>query len=95
MAEVFRGGIQAVDKGQMEAARSLGLSYSKSMQKIILPQAIRNMIPAIINQFIIAIKDTSLLSVIGIRELTQSGEIIIATNYKAFEIWGMVGLLYL
>jgi len=95
MAEIFRAGILAVDKGQMEAARSLGLSYYKSMTKVILPQAIRKMIPAIINQFIIAIKDTSLLSVIGIRELTQSGEIIIASNYRAFEIWGMVAVFYL
>lgn len=95
MAEIFRAGILAVDKGQMEAARSLGLSYPKAMIKVILPQAIRKMIPAIINQFIIAIKDTSLLSVIGIRELTQSGEIIIASNYRAFEIWGMVAIFYL
>lgn len=94
LAEIFRGGILAVDSGQMEAARSLGLPYRKAMIKVILPQAIRKMIPAIINQFIISLKDTSILSVIGIRELTQSGEIIIASNYRAFEIWGMVALIY-
>jgi polar amino acid transport system permease protein/polar amino acid transport system substrate-binding protein len=94
LVEIFRAGIMAVDKGQMEAARSLGLSYSKSMVKIILPQAVRKMIPAFINQFIISLKDTSILSVIGIRELTQSGEIIIATNYKALETWGMIGIMY-
>ncbi|MNN87733.1 Glutamine transport system permease protein GlnP [compost metagenome] len=65
------------------------------MIKVILPQAVQRMIPAILNQFVISLKDTSILSVIGIRELTQSGEIIIATNYKAFEVWGMVGLMYL
>ena len=84
----------AVDKGQMEAARSLGLPYSKAMFKIILPQAVRKMVPAFINQFIISLKDTSILTVIGIRELTQSGEIIIANNYKAFETWTMVGIMY-
>lgn len=94
MAEIFRGGILAVDKGQMEAARSLGLPYHTAMAKIILPQAIRQMIPSIINQFIIALKDTSILSVIGIKELTQSGEIIISSTYRAFEIWGMVAVFY-
>ncbi|MFL0269881.1 amino acid ABC transporter permease [Candidatus Clostridium radicumherbarum] len=95
MSEIFRGGILAVDKGQFEASRSLGLSYRQAMQKVILPQAIRNMIPAIINQFIISLKDTSLLTVIGIRELTQSGEIIVASTYKAFQIWTIVGAFYL
>jgi glutamine transport system permease protein len=94
MAEIFRGGIQAVDKGQMEAARSLGLPYNKAMIKVVLPQAVRKMIPAIINQFIISIKDTSILTVIGIRELTQSGEIIIAATYKAFTIWSVVAVMY-
>lgn len=94
MVEIFRAGIMAVDKGQMEAARSLGLSYSKSMLKIVLPQAVRKMIPAFINQFIISLKDTSILSVIGIRELTQSGEIIIASTYRSLETWGMIGLMY-
>ena len=72
MAEIIRGGIEAVDKGQMEAARSLGLSYGKAMRKVILPQAFRTMLPSIINQFIISLKDTSLVSVIGPRELTQN-----------------------
>ena len=65
MAEIIRAGIESVDKGQMEAARSLGLSYWKAMAKVVLPQAIRTMIPSIINQFIITLKDTSILSVIG------------------------------
>lgn len=94
MVEIFRAGIMAVDKGQMEAARSLGLPYRKTMKLIILPQAVRKMVPAFINQFIISLKDTSLLSVIGIRELTQSGEIIIASNYRAFETWAFVAVFY-
>ena len=75
MAEIFRGGIQAVDNGQMEAARSLGLSYSKAMRKVILPQAVKIMIPSILNQFIVTLKDTSILSVISVRELTESGKL--------------------
>ena len=65
MAEIIRAGIESVDKGQMEASRSLGLTYAKSMRLVVLPQAIRTMIPSIINQFIITLKDTSILSVIG------------------------------
>ncbi|MBB3110038.1 His/Glu/Gln/Arg/opine family amino acid ABC transporter permease subunit [Paenibacillus phyllosphaerae] len=94
IAEVVRAGINSVDKGQVEAARSLGMSRYYTMRLIVLPQALRRMIPAFVNQFIISIKDTSLLSVIGIRELTQSGEIIISTNFRSFEIWGMVGVFY-
>ena len=80
MAEIVRGGIEAVDKGQVEAARSLGLTYGKTMKKIVLPQALRTMLPSIINQFIISIKDTSLLSVIGLTELTNVGKTIAATQ---------------
>nr|WP_255570423.1 amino acid ABC transporter permease [Cohnella sp. CFH 77786] len=94
IAEVFRAGIVSIDKGQVEAARSLGLSGWKTMRLVVLPQAIRRMIPAFVNQFIVSIKDTSLLSVIGIQELTQSGEIIISTNFRSFEIWGTVGIFY-
>ena len=96
MAEIIRGGIEAVDKGQMEAARSLGLSYGKSMIKIVLPQAFFTMLPAIINQFIITIKDTSLISIIGIRELTQNGKILAANSAnKVMLIWVVVALYYL
>ncbi len=95
MAEIVRGGIQSVDKGQMEAARSLGLPYGKAMMKVVLPQAIQLMIPAFINQFVITLKDTSILSIIGINELTQSGKIIIARNLESFQMWIIVGLIYL
>lgn len=94
MTEIVRGGILSVDKGQMEAARSLGIGYLPTMRKVILPQAIRTMIPSYINQFVITLKDTSILSVLGIAELTQSGRIIIAGNYKAFEMWLIVGIIY-
>lgn len=96
MAEIIRGGIEAVDRGQMEAARSLGLPYGKSMSKIILPQAFRTMMPSIINQFIISLKDTSLISIIGIRELTQNGKIIAANSASmVMVIWLVVALYYL
>jgi glutamine transport system permease protein len=94
MAEIFRGGIQAVDNGQMEAARSLGLSYSKAMTKVILPQAVKVMIPSILNQFIVTLKDTSILSVISIRELTLSGQIIIARNFRPLEMYAIVAVMY-
>lgn len=94
LVEIFRAGINSIDKGQMEAGRTLGFSYAETMRIIILPQAVRRMIPAFVNQFIVSIKDTSLLSVIGIAELTMSGQSIYAMNFRAFEILGMVGILY-
>lgn len=94
MSEIFRAGIMAVDAGQTEAARSLGLGYLKTMQKIVIPQAIRVMIPSIINQFIVTIKDTSILTVITIRELTASGQIIVARNFKPLQTYAMVGIMY-
>jgi len=95
MAEIFRGGIQAVDNGQMEAARSLGLGYYKAMRKVILPQAIKIMVPSILNQFIVTLKDTSILSVISIRELTLSGQIIIARNFQPMNMYAIVAAMYL
>mgnify|MGYP004466058681 CR=1 FL=1 len=89
------GGVQSVDVGQMEAARSLGIPYWKAMQKVVLPQAIRTMIPSIINQFIITLKDTSILSVIGFPELVNAAQNVIAINFKSFQVWFLVGLMYL
>ncbi len=94
MAEIFRAGIQAIDFGQMEAARSLGLNYFKAMKRVILPQAVKIMIPSIMNQFITTIKDTSILSVVSVRELTLSGQIIIANNYRPFEVYAIIALMY-
>lgn len=93
-AEIIRAGIQSMDKGQTEAARSLGLTNVQTMRYIILPQAFRRMLPTFTNQAIISLKDTSLLSVIGIADLTQKGQVVIAATFKAFEIWLAVGVLY-
>ena len=95
MSEIVRAGIQSVDKGQMEAARSLGLPYWRGMQRIVLPQAIRTMIPTIVNQFIITLKDTSILSVIGFPELVNRAKNVQANTFNAFGTWAIVGLMYL
>jgi His/Glu/Gln/Arg/opine family amino acid ABC transporter permease subunit len=95
MAEIIRAGIQSVDSGQMEAARSLGLPYWRAMVRVVLPQAIRTMIPSIINQFIITLKDTSILSVIGFPELVNTAKNVVANTWRAFEVWAIVGIMYL
>lgn len=95
MAEIIRAGIESVDKGQMEASRSLGLTYGMSMRHVVLPQAIRTMIPSIINQFIITLKDTSILSVIGFPELTNMGKTISGNTFKSLETWAIVGVMYM
>lgn len=95
MAEIFRAGIQSIDKGQMEASRSLGLSYSTTMKCVILPQAFRVMVPSIINQFIITLKDTSILSVIGYPELTNMGKTISGNTFKSLQTWAIIGILYM
>lgn len=95
MAEIIRGGIEAVDIGQMEAARSLGLSYTQALRKVILPQAFRIMLPSIINQCITSLKDTSILSVIGIRELTMSGKILAGNSTSlVMAIWIVIAMFY-
>jgi len=95
MAEIIRAGIQSIDKGQMEASRSLGLNYQITMKKVILPQAFRVMIPSIINQFIITLKDTSILSVIGYPELTNMGKTISGNTFLSLQTWAIVGILYM
>lgn len=95
MAEIVRAGIQSVDRGQMEAGRSLGLSYGAGMALIVVPQAVRTMIPSIINQFIITLKDTSILSVIGFPELTNVGKTIMGNTFKNLQAWAIVGIMYL
>ena len=95
MAEIIRAGIQSVDAGQMEAARSLGLPYWRSMHRVVLPQAIRTMIPSIINQFIITLKDTSILSVIGFPELVNTAKNVVAATFMSFQTWAIVGAMYL
>lgn len=90
-----RGGFEAVDKGQMEAARSLGFTYNRSMRKVIMPQGLKIMVPSFINQFIITLKDTSILSAIGILELTQTGTLIVSRNSQGFRVWAIVAVIYL
>ena len=94
LSEIFRGGIQAVDPGQAEAARSLGLSSAQTTWRIIIPQAVRICIPSVVNQWCITIKDTSIISVIGLAELTKAGQQIIARTYRSFEVWIIVGVMY-
>lgn len=95
VAEIFRGGIQSIDKGQMEAGRSLGMTWAQTMRYIILPQAFKRIIPPLGNEFIAMLKDSSLVSVIGFEELTRRGQLIIARTYGSFEIWLTVALIYL
>ena len=95
MAEIIRAGIESIDKGQMEAARSLGLPYGTSMRKVVLPQAIRTMIPSIINQFIITLKDTSILSIIAFPELTNVGKTMAGNTFKVLETWAIIAVMYM
>lgn len=95
IAEIVRGGIEAVPSGQMEASRSLGISYPTTMRKVILPQAFKLMLPNFINQFVISLKDTTIISAIGLVELFQTGKIIIARNYQSFRMYAILAVLYL
>ncbi|HWL25809.1 MAG TPA: amino acid ABC transporter permease [Ureibacillus sp.] len=94
LSENIRAGIQSIDKGQTEASRSLGFSGGQTMRFIILPQALRRMLPTFTNQAIITLKDTSLLSVIGIADLTQRGEVQASATFEAFPMWTTVGIIY-
>lgn len=95
MSEIFRGGVQAVDKGQMEAARSLGLPKSRSMVKIILPQALRISIPALGNQCIITLKDSSLAQTIALAEIVYMGKIFVGRTMQSFYTYLLIGVVYL
>ncbi len=94
VAEIIRAGIQAVDKGQMEAARSIGFTSGQSMRYIVLPQAIRNILPALGNEFVVVIKESSVLSVIGIVELMRSADIVKAAIYQPFAPLIVVAIIY-
>ncbi|WP_249678273.1 amino acid ABC transporter permease [Pseudomonas abieticivorans] len=95
VAEIVRAGVQSIARGQGEAARSLGLSANQSMRHVILPQAFKRVLPPLAGQFISLVKDTSLVSVISITELTKSGREAITTSFSTFEIWFCVAALYL
>ena len=95
VAEIVRAGIQSIDRGQMEAARSLGMSYRQAMRHIILPQALKRVIPPLGNEFIAMLKDSSLVSVIGMEELVRKAQVIVTRSYRPTETWLEVGLIFL
>ena len=95
VAEIIRGGILAVDKGQMEAGRSLGLSYGTTMQQIILPQAIKNILPALGNEFIVLIKETSVAGFITVFDMTRAAQALVAKTYDAFVPYLVLAAVYL
>ena len=95
LSEIFRSGIQAVPKGQTEAARSLGLSSFKTLMRVVLPQAFKITLPSLVNQFIITVKDTSILSVIGLAELVNRAKQYVGSTFRFFETYIVVGGFYL
>jgi His/Glu/Gln/Arg/opine family amino acid ABC transporter permease subunit len=95
IGEIMRGGIQSIEPGQWEASQSLGLGPVQTMRYVVFPQALRRMIPPLGNEFITLLKDTSLVAVIGFEELFRRGQLIVAQNYRAFEIYISVALVYL
>ncbi|MCM3766236.1 amino acid ABC transporter permease [Neobacillus niacini] len=94
IAEIVRAGIQAVPRGQMEAARSSGMTHIQAMRFIILPQAFRKVLPPMASQFITLIKDSSLVSVISVIDLTQVAKNLVATSFKALEVWTSIAIIY-
>jgi len=95
MSEIFRAGIEGISKGQMEAARSLGMTYMQSMRYVIVPQAIRIVLPPVGNEFIMLMKDTSLVSAVAVADLTRRGREFMAAHFNPIEVWTLVALLYL
>ena len=95
IAEVFRAGLQSVDRGQLEAADALGLSRWNRFRHIVFPQAIRTILPPLGNDFVAMVKDSSLVSVLGVLDVTQLGKVIAASNFRYFETYNVVALIYL
>ena len=95
MSEIYRAGIQSISKGQNEAARSLGMTLGQAMRYIILPQAVRVILPPVGNEFISLLKDSSLVSVVSVADMTRRGREFMASNFLPIETWLMVALLYL
>ena len=95
LAEVFRAGIQSIGRGQMEAARSLGMGYGQAMRHIILPQAIRNVLPALGNDFVSMVKDSSLVSVLAVRDMTQIARLYAGSTFRFREAYVTLAVLYL
>jgi polar amino acid transport system permease protein len=95
MSEVYRAGIQSIAKGQMEAARSLGMNYIQAMQYVILPQALRVILPPVGNEFISLLKDSSLVSVVAVADITRRGREYMSSHFNPIETWMMVAMIYL
>jgi polar amino acid transport system permease protein len=94
-SEVFRAGIQSIEKGQMEAARALGMTYFQAMRYIILPQAVRRILPALGNDFIAMLKDSSLVSVLGVEDITQKAKLYAASTFLFFQTYSILAFIYL
>jgi polar amino acid transport system permease protein len=94
IAEIFRAGIQGVDRGQVEAARALGMSYAKTLRKIVLPQAFRRMIPPMVNESVALLKFSSLVSILGVADLTYQAQVLSTTTFRPLEIFTGIALLY-
>jgi polar amino acid transport system permease protein len=95
IAEIFRAGIESVDKGQVEAAYALGLTRGQTLRKVVLPQAVRNVLPALANEFVAIVKDSSLVSALGVQDVTQLGKVYAASTFKFFETYNAVAFFYL
>lgn len=95
ISEIFRAGIESVGKGQMEAAQAVGMTRGQAMRHVILPQAIRNVLPALCNEFVAMIKDSALVSALGVQDITQLGKVYSASTFKFFETYNVVAFLYL
>ena len=95
MSEIYRAGIQSIPKGQAEAARSLGMTPFQSMRHVVLPQAVRMVLPPVGNEFIALLKDSCLVSVVAVADLTRRGREFMAVHFNPIEVWTMVALLYL
>ncbi|MDR4196947.1 amino acid ABC transporter permease, partial [Bacillus cereus] len=95
MTEIVRGGIFAVDEGQFEAAQAIGMTHGQTMRKVVVPQVLRNILPATGNEFVINIKDTAVLSVIGVADLFFQGNSAAVANFQFFQTFTIVGIIYL
>lgn len=95
IAEIFRAGIESVDRGQTEAAYALGMNRRQAMFRVVLPQAIRNVLPALANEFVAMVKDSALVSVLGVQDITQLGKVYAANTFKFFETYNVVAFFYL
>ena len=95
ISEIFRAGIESVDRGQVEAAYALGLTRGQTMRRVILPQALRNVLPALANESVAIIKDSALVSALGVQDLTQLGKVYSASTFKFFETYNVVAFFYL